>query len=52
MMALVHDPRVFNYLILALSAMAAVRLAFAGDWWQAAYWAGAVIVNSAVTFRP
>jgi hypothetical protein len=51
-MAIFNDPRVFNYLILALSVAAAIRLAFAGDWWQAAYWAGAVILNSSVTFKP
>jgi hypothetical protein len=52
MMTLINDPRAFNYLILALSAAAAVRLSFAGDCWGAAYWAGAVVVNAAVTFKP
>jgi hypothetical protein len=51
-MAVFNDPRIFNYLILALSALAAIRLGFAGDYWQASYWAGAVIVNGAVTFKP
>lgn len=42
-------PAFFNYLILALFALAAIRWAFAGDWKQSLYWGAALFLNIAVT---
>jgi hypothetical protein len=49
-MYLLLNPRLFNYTILALFALAAVRWTIAGNWPQALYHLGAVILNVAVTF--
>jgi hypothetical protein len=44
------DPKIFNYLILGLFAFAVIRWAIERNWGQAIYWAGALILNLAVTF--
>jgi hypothetical protein len=43
------DPKLFNYLIIALFALAAIRWGIARNWPQVAYWIGAIILNLAVT---
>jgi hypothetical protein len=43
------DPRIVNYVIIGLFAVAAVRWSFAGNWWQALYWAAAGVLNVAIT---
>lgn len=48
-MKLLSDPRLFNYLILILFALATIRWSFAGDWKQAGYWASALVLNIFVT---
>lgn len=43
------DPKLFNYIILVLFALAAIRWAFAGNIPQAGYWASAFALNVFVT---
>lgn len=43
------DPKLFNYIILALFAMAAIRWWIAKDIPQAGYWASAFVLNIFVT---
>ena len=50
MLKILCDPRLFNFLIIAMFAFAAVRWALEKNWPQVGYWAGAVILNVAVTF--
>ncbi len=50
-MRLLSDPRLFNYLILLLYVCSALRWAFARSWWDAVYWAGAVVLQVVITFR-
>jgi hypothetical protein len=45
------DPRIFNFIIMALYACAATRWAIAGKWFDALYWASAFALIIAVTFR-
>jgi len=44
------DPRVFNIVLLALFGLATIRWAFAENWAQTLYFAGAFALNWAVTF--
>lgn len=44
------DPKIFNYVIMTLYALNAVRWAIAGKPADAIYWTGALIITSAVTF--
>ena len=44
------DPRLFNYLIIALFALAAARWAIEGRWLDAAYWACGLLLNAIVTW--
>ena len=50
MIKLLFDPRVFNYVILALYACNVARWAFAGKWGDASYWFGAFWITASVTF--
>jgi hypothetical protein len=43
------DPKLFNYLVIALFVLAALRWGFARNWMQVAYWIGAIVLNVAVT---
>ena len=45
-----RDPRIFNFVIMGLYALNAVRWAWAGKWGDAAYWCGALWITLAVTF--
>ena len=47
-MAVLTDPRLFNYSILTLYAFNAVRWAFAGSWGYTLYWAAALQITAAV----
>jgi hypothetical protein len=48
--AVLLDPRIFNIAIIVLFAMATVRWAIDGNLKQTLYWAGALLINVAVTF--
>ena len=50
MTALLLDPKLFNYLLLALYALNALRWAIYGSWGDATYWFGALVITIAVTF--
>ena len=50
MLALLFDPRIFNYVILALFLLSTARWAFDGNWMNALYWFSAFTLNAAVTF--
>ncbi len=49
---MLSDPRLFNYLLIALNAAAGLRWAWQGDGWMAFYWAAATSLNIALTVRP
>ena len=44
------DPRLFNFVILALYAFNIVRWAIAGSWADASYWLCAFGITATVTF--
>ena len=49
-MAWLADPRLFNFIIIALYALNVLRWAWEGKWADAAYWAGELWITLAVTF--
>lgn len=49
-MSVLFDPKIFNYVILALYAANAARWAAQGSWGDVAYWSGAFWITSAVTW--
>ena len=49
-MSFVFDPKVFNYLIMALYALASIRWACAGKWADMCYWLCALGITATVTF--
>jgi hypothetical protein len=48
--SLLLDPKVFNYIILVLYSLNALRWAVEGKWADVAYWSGAFWITAAVTF--
>lgn len=50
MKALLLDPRLFNFLIMALYTASAIRWAYAGKWADCAYWSLALGLVLVVTF--
>jgi hypothetical protein len=44
------DPRLFNYIILILFALAAIRWGYEGKWGDCLYWVSAIGLNAAVTW--
>lgn len=48
--ALLFDPNVFVYVILALYLCAVLRFAVAGQWWIAGYWLSAFCITIFATF--
>lgn len=46
---MISDPRIFNWLVVALFAAASVRWMFAGHLWQSLYWALGASINAVVT---
>ena len=49
-MTILHDPRLFNYFILTIYALAAIWWAAHGKPWDAAYWMAAWSITFVVTF--
>lgn len=49
--AILTDPNVFNYALMALYSLSALRQAGAGDWLQVLYWVGALFLTIGVTFK-
>lgn len=49
-MRLLLDPRAFNYLIMVLYALNAIRWAVAGKLGDCLYWIGALWITATVTF--
>jgi hypothetical protein len=47
---ILSDPRLFNFVIMALYTMSAVRWASAGKWADACYWLSALAITATVTF--
>lgn len=48
--ALLKDPRLFNFVIMAMYTFATIRWAIAGRWPDAAYWFFALGITATVTF--
>jgi hypothetical protein len=44
------DPRFFNFLIMALYALSAIRWAMAGRYADMCYWLSALAITATVTF--
>lgn len=49
-MALLLDPKIFNYLIMVLYLMNAGRWAFERSWADVCYWLSALAITATVTF--
>jgi len=49
-MSILFDPKVFNYVIMALYIATSARWAFARSWGDAAYWLCACGITASVTF--
>lgn len=49
-MSLLLDPKVFNYLIMALYVLNAARWALEGKWADMCYWLSAFAITATVTF--
>lgn len=49
-MSVFSDPRLFNYLIMALYLINAIRWAFHGSWADVSYWLSALAITATVTF--
>lgn len=47
---LLLDPRVFNYVIMSLYTLSAIRHGFSGLWVDMLYWLGALWITLVVTF--
>ena len=44
------DPRIFNFTIMALYALAVMRWAYEGNWWNAFYWFAALQLVAVITW--
>jgi len=51
-MSILADPKLFNYVLLALHGAAAVRHAAAVNLWDSAYWLCAFAITALMTWRP
>lgn len=49
--AILTDRNFFNYLLMGLYALSALRQGIAGDWMQVLYWIGALFLTIGVTYR-
>lgn len=49
-MNLIGDPRIFNFVIMGLYALNALRWALHGNWADAAYWCSALSITATVTW--
>jgi hypothetical protein len=50
-MNILHDPRLFNYVLMSLNIAGAIRFGIAGRWWDSGYWLSAFALTFCVTFR-
>lgn len=50
MTELLKDPRIMNFVIMALYAFSAIRWACAGKWADMCYWLSALAITATVTF--
>ena len=50
-MNILMDPKAFNYLLILLYFLSAVRWAFVGSWMDVVYHLSAVGITAAVTFK-
>jgi hypothetical protein len=50
MIRILLDPKILNYAIMVLFALAAIRWAFAGHLGQAIYWSASLLLTISVTF--
>jgi hypothetical protein len=50
MKQLITDPRLFNFVIMTLYALSAVRWLISGSYADACYWASALAITLTVTF--
>ena len=44
------DPRLFNFVIMALYAASAIRWSFSAKWADACYWLSALAITATVTW--
>lgn len=49
-MTVLSDPRIFNFILIAIYAANIVRWGYAGSFADAMYWSGALWITLAVTF--
>jgi len=49
-MTFLADPRLFNFVIIGLYGLNAIRWGCAGKWADCLYWCGALWITCAVTF--
>lgn len=49
-MSLLLDPRIFNFIIMGLYAMNALRWATHGSWADVCYWLSALSITATVTW--
>lgn len=49
-MPLLNDPRLFNFIIMGLYGLSAIRWAYAGRWVDCCYWLSALGITLTVTF--
>ena len=49
-MTILTNPMLFNYVIMLLYGLNALRWAVQGNWADVAYWSGALWITAAVTF--
>ena len=47
---MLKDPRLFNYVIMGLYALSALRWAYEKRWADACYWLSALAITATVTF--
>jgi hypothetical protein len=52
MSSVFSDPKLFNYVLIALHGAAAVRHACALHWWDSGYWLLAFLITCLMTWRP
>ncbi len=48
MIAILKDPRAFNWFVVGLYILVTMRWLVARNWAQVVYWTGAVIINAGV----
>ncbi len=46
----IFDPKIFNYIIMVLYVVNAVRWSFYGSWGDSCYWLSAAAITASVTW--